>query len=226
LNEYHENLYQIGIISNLTAADFASLSSVGFQRFVNDCECEPESILDVGCGAGWLAIALAGRFRACKITGIEISEEAIHYAKMQQQTILDAKIHQNILFRKVDHVDLREPDNSVDIVTCSLVTHHIPTDEDIVTFLKRAGQVAKKAVIINDLERDPIAIFAYQIFIKPLFSNRLTRHDGLLSIRRSFSKFEWHSYLLQAGYSENQFRINWCPISRFIIYIDVRNKAI
>ncbi len=45
---------------------------------------------------------------------------------------------------------IEAPDNSVDIVTSTLVCHHM-NDDELVEFLDQAQRVAKHEVIINDV---------------------------------------------------------------------------
>ncbi|KAL0486155.1 3 TM domain-containing transmembrane protein [Acrasis kona] len=211
LAEYTENMTQIGIISELLGSKFSVLSHAGFSSL----SVKPKSILDVGCGAGWLSYALQEKYPDCEITGTEINPDAIHFAKSR----CNKNLSKSPNFRLLEHVDLREPDKSYDVVTCSLVTHHIPTDEDIIEFLRRCGKVARSAVIISDLERSAISVVAYQTIIASMFNNRLTKHDGELSIRRSFTEEEWRYYLKKAGYRNDQYVIRWRPVNWFVITI-------
>lgn len=183
--------------------------------FYSKLQNEPESILDFGCGGGWFTLTLALKYPKAKITGIDCSKDAIDFA---QSRLKESKLT-NVKFQLSQFVDLREADNSYDVVTCSLVCHHIPTQEEIIAFLKKAARVARKAVIINDLERDTGAILAFRWLLCPaLFTNRLTRNDGELSVRRAFTHNEWRDYLERAGLEK--FEIFSRPFSRFIIFVD------
>jgi ubiquinone/menaquinone biosynthesis C-methylase UbiE len=78
-------------------------------------------------------------------------------------------------------------DASFDLVTCSLLVHHLERDQ-IVRFVDEALRVARVAVLLNDLRRDPLHLaLMYAGF--PLFG-RLTRHDGVASVRRSYTPEE------------------------------------
>ncbi len=208
--EYHETMTQIGQVSELTASQFSILSHAGF----GGLPFVPNSILDVGCGAGWLSYKLQDRYPDCDITGIEINDEAIKFAAKQAH-----KNKKTPTFRLIEHPDLREPDKSVDVITCSLVVHHIPTEEDIIELLRRCGKVARKAIIISDLERNGLSTIMFRHVMAPLFNNKITKHDGELSVRRSFTETEYKSFLTKAGYKPNQYTINWRPVNWFIITI-------
>jgi ubiquinone/menaquinone biosynthesis C-methylase UbiE len=83
-----------------------------------------------------------------------------------------------------DALSLPFLDSSFDLVTCSLLLHHLERDQ-IVRFVDEALRVARVAVLINDLRREPLHLaLMYAGF--PLFG-RLTRHDGVASVRRSYT---------------------------------------
>jgi 2-polyprenyl-3-methyl-5-hydroxy-6-metoxy-1,4-benzoquinol methylase len=212
LSEYHENLEDMGKISDLLGSNFTLLNV--FKRI------EFDSVLDfgnfylkiiLGCGGGWICSFLSKQYPKVKITGIDTSQNAINFASKRENNNINYIVSKN--------VELSEKDNSYDIVTCSLVCHHIPTDNEIIEFLKKSIKVAKKAVIISDLERNFMAALSFKWIISNVFQNRLTRHDGLLSVKRSFTEEEWKDYLYKAGVLE--YEIIKAPFFRFIILINV-----
>jgi hypothetical protein len=64
-----------------------------------------------------------------------------------------------------------------------------------------------------------MAALSFKWIISNVFQNRLTRHDGLLSVKRSFTEEEWKDYLYKAGVLE--YEIIKAPFFRFIILINV-----
>jgi SAM-dependent methyltransferase len=148
-DEYRDCLTQLGRVGRLLGGDRASFWA--FDRL----SPPPGSILDVGCGGGHFAVNLAKRFPQARVVGTDISSDAITEKK-----------------------ELESAPNSFDVVTATMVCHHMK-DEEIVDFFKRATAVASRAVIINDLHRHPLAWISYALVGPVLFHNRLITHDGL-----------------------------------------------
>lgn len=87
-----------------------------------------EEILDVGCGTGLVTLAVATQVGSGRVVGIDASPEMIELARAKaHRTRTDVEFH-------VAAVEaLPFPDDSFDLVTSSLMLHHLPVD------LKRAG---------------------------------------------------------------------------------------
>ena len=132
--------------------------------------------------------------------GLDISETAIALAQQRKGLIAQ------VTFQLQPEATLALPPQSVDIVLTTLVCHHMD-DDDLVLFLQTAFQAARKAVIINDLHRHPVAYWFYKILSPCLFRNRLITHDGLVSIQRSFTRAEWRQLLKQAHI--RHYQIKW-----------------
>jgi ubiquinone/menaquinone biosynthesis C-methylase UbiE len=82
-----------------------------------------DQVLDVGCGTGTLALALKVRMGAGKVYGIDPSPEMIAVAKEKA-----AKAGADIDFRLATIEALPFADSSLDIVTSTLMLHHLPRD--------------------------------------------------------------------------------------------------
>lgn len=160
------------------------------------------SVIDVGCGGGLFILQLSNHFPNMTLVGMDVSETAIGMAQ-------DALRHHpaaNVRFQTQKQLALRLPQESVDIVLTTLVCHHMD-DEALVAFLENAYLAARKAVVINDLHRHPMAYWFYKL-VSPLFRNRLITHDGLISIQRGFTRGEWVRFLQQANV--HSYQIKWC----------------
>jgi len=82
-----------------------------------------ENVLDVGCGTGTLAIAIRPRVGTGEVHGIDASPEMIEVAKEKL-----AKGDSGVDFRVALIEAIPFPDASFDLVTSSLMLHHLPDD--------------------------------------------------------------------------------------------------
>ncbi|HKL96230.1 MAG TPA: peptide chain release factor N(5)-glutamine methyltransferase [Paludibacteraceae bacterium] len=121
------------------------------------CQHPNPSILDIGTGSGCIAIALANKFRKAKITGFDISLDALHAANENAElnNVLIGFFHVNIL--KIVHwedsfdVIVSNPPyvlNSERAMMEENVLAHEPeialfvTDDDPLIFYRHIGQFA------------------------------------------------------------------------------------
>jgi demethylmenaquinone methyltransferase/2-methoxy-6-polyprenyl-1,4-benzoquinol methylase/phosphoethanolamine N-methyltransferase len=113
---------------------FGKLISFGHDRTLREklvalARLEPgEKVLDVGCGTGALTFALAPRVGEGEVHGIDASPEMIEVAKEKV-----AKDGFDIDFQVALIEAIPFPDASFDLVTSSLMLHHLPDE------LKRKG---------------------------------------------------------------------------------------
>src|SRR5581483_469443 len=81
---------------------------------------------------------------------------------------------------------------SFDLVGCSLFAHHLEP-EQIGMFAREALRVSRIGLLINDLRRSYLHLAAVYAG-KPLF-RRITRHDSVASVMRSYTPDEMRSML-------------------------------
>jgi ubiquinone/menaquinone biosynthesis C-methylase UbiE len=145
------------------------------------------SILDVGAGSGELLRVAAtwarSTGRGFRGVGLELNERSA-------QTILEeSKEFPEIASVRGDALRLPFGTKEFDYVMCSLFTHHF-VDEQVVHILREMSRVARRHIFVIDLHRDPVPYFFYTTLAKLVLKNRLIRHDGALSILRSFKADE------------------------------------
>ena len=127
-----------------------------------------DTVLDVGCGTGEVALLAKTRAKEGKVYGIDPAPEMIAVAKKKA-----ARKKLDIDFRIGVIESLPFPDSSLDVVTSSLMMHHLPDDlkirglAEIYRVLKPGGRL-----LIADFMR-PTGSFVSHLFIA------FTRHRGL-----------------------------------------------
>lgn len=209
--EYRDCLYQLKKIGQYLGGDRATFWAL------DQLKSAPSSILDVGCGGGSLTMQMAARYPAAHVAGMDISREAISYAN--EQLLKYKPVLSNLEFVFSSSPSLENLSQEYDILTTSLVCHHL-SDEELVNFLKQACSIAKKAVIMNDLHRHRLASIGFASLVPLLFRNRLIWHDGLLSIKRSFTYKDWLFYLDAAGIHPRYCKVTWHWPFRWTVIID------
>lgn len=154
------------------------------------------SVLDVGAGSGELLRVAATwarqNGRQLSAVGLELNERSAQSIN-EESTRFDeiASVRGNAL-------ELPFPDAAFDYAICSLFTHHF-TDQQVVQILGEMSRVARRRIYIIDLHRHPVAYLLYTTLGKLVLHNRLLRHDGALSILRSFKAEELLGLAQRAG---------------------------
>jgi SAM-dependent methyltransferase len=99
-------------------------------------------------------------------------------------------------------------DRAVDFVFCSLFLHHFP-DEEIVELLREAARVARRAVLLSDLERRLLP-YLFLPATRWLFGWRhLTVHDGPISVAAGFRRGELLRLAKEAGLVQAREQVHW-----------------
>lgn len=145
------------------------------------------SVLDVGAGSGELLRVAAAwsrkTGRRLRAVGLELNERSAESINEESNRF------DEISSVRGDALELPFSDSQFDYVICSLFTHHF-VNEQVVQILREMSRVARRRIFVIDLQRHPIAYFLYTTIGKLVLHNRLLRHDGALSILRSFKADE------------------------------------
>ena len=159
-----------------------------YRRFVRPLARSREytHLLDVGSGGGDIPRKLA-KWAAqdgidLSITAIDPDERAISYAKSRPHPA-------NVTFRCVSTSDLLRAGETFDLVTSNHLLHHL-SSEEVEKICRETAQLSRGLVIHKDLERADLAYLGFAALAKTFFHRSFIAHDGLISIRKSFTRDE------------------------------------
>src|SRR6185369_6257924 len=154
------------------------------------------SILDIGAGSGEL-LRVAATW--AKQTNRQFSAVGLDLNERMAESIIEESEHfDEISSVRGDALNLPFAEAQFDYVFCSLFTHHL-LDEQVVQVFREMSRVAKRRIFVIDLHRHPVAYLLYTTLGKIVLHNRLLRHDGALSILRSFKGDELLELARRAG---------------------------
>ena len=152
------------------------------------------TILDVATGAAELPRALAAWTR-------DNGRRAHIVASDREQSIaaMARRESRGWPINVARHDALRMPfaDASVDIVTCAFALHHF-SPPAVAGLLREMARVARIGVIVTDLRRSYAAHWGARLLALGV-RNRLSRHDGPLSVLRAYTPSEVEAILGEAG---------------------------
>lgn len=148
----------------------------------------PVRVLDVATGSGDLPLALAAWGRA-KGVALQVTATDAHPG-----TLALARAHTaddpHVEVRAADALDLPFDDGAFDLAFCSTALHHFDPHPAI-RVLREMNRVAAHGFVVGDLRRSVTAFVGARLLAATVWRNsRLTRHDGPLSVKRSYTAEE------------------------------------
>ncbi len=185
--EFSDCLKALSQVNRLTLARRPTLDFMRKIRARAQGSATPLRILDVGCGYGDMLVFLEkwankNKFNL-ELIGVDLNPHATKAA-------LDvAPKDSKIKFITANALDFTQS-NDIDVIISSLFTHHL-SDRDIVHFIQWMDRTARLGWFINDLYRHPIAYYGFFVLSRLGNFHRFVRHDGPVSIARSFRVADW-----------------------------------
>jgi 2-polyprenyl-3-methyl-5-hydroxy-6-metoxy-1,4-benzoquinol methylase len=172
--------------------DFLARGTVGMKRF---------KLLDVGYGDGdmlrRIARWAARRGIEAELVGVDLNPRSKVAAKAHTPPEL------TIDWRTGDYADLAG--QGWDFIISSLVAHHM-THEQLVAFLRFMEREAARGWLVNDLHRHGFAHKGFPILARLFGWHPIVRHDGTLSIARSYRPAEWPPILAESRVDARVYR--------------------
>jgi SAM-dependent methyltransferase len=196
-------LADLARVNTVTRARPPTLSFVA--RALRDVPVEaPVTILDVGFGDGDMLRALARKLRhrrAVRLIGYDINPRSAPAARRRTPDGLGIDYVTGDAFA----IDPAQP---IDLIISSLVTHHMD-DEAIVRFLAWMEARAIRGWFVNDLHRHAVAGHGFRLLAWLARWHPIVRHDGALSVARSFTRADWVRLIERAGLDRATIRLRW-----------------
>lgn len=162
-------------------------------------------ILDLGCGSGDIALGVhrnVSRKIECTLTGWDISEEAIHNAREYVQGVAQPA------FEVTNALSQSNVDQQFDFVYCCLFLHHF-TENESVHILKTMSELARVALIVDDLKRSRWGWLMAKAGCHLLSRSPIVHFDGPQSVRAAYTIQEVLSLAHRAGLKNCQVKSHW-----------------
>ena len=147
------------------------------------------TMLDVGAATGDVARTVKKAFPQAQVTCLDWQTRNLRYAP-----------HPKVAG---DAFALPFKDDTFDVVHCALFLHHF-TDEQVVELLTKMKRCARQAVVLQDLERHPLAYYFLPATAWLLRWSSLVLHDGPISVEAAFHADELEGLARRAGLTQGQ----------------------
>lgn len=200
---YTAVLHDLAQVNTVTMARRPTLAFLTRLITARDPTPPPLRILDVGYGDGDMLRAIhrwAVRVtQPVELVGVDLNPNSV--AAAGSVTPKDMPI----TYVTGDYADFAG--QQWDVIISSLVAHHM-THEQLVAFLRFMEAEAREGWFINDLHRHRFAYMGYPLLARLMRWHPIVRHDGRLSIARSYRPDEWPPILAEAG-------VNGAKVERF-----------
>jgi 2-polyprenyl-3-methyl-5-hydroxy-6-metoxy-1,4-benzoquinol methylase len=184
------------VVHDLARVNTLTLARRPTLNFLDKLAPQPGAIriLDVGFGDGDMLRAIARwarkRDQRVELVGIDLNPRSAPAA--QASTPADMTID----YRTGDYADLAG--ERWDMIVSSLVAHHM-THTQLINFLRFMDRESARGWFVNDLHRHGFAWMGFPLLAQLMRWHPIVRHDGQLSIARSYRPAEWPPILAEAG---------------------------
>ncbi len=156
------------------------------------------TVLDVGSGGADIPIRLVrwARRRGLALRVIAVDRDR-HILDVARRRALG---YPEIVFVQADGLHLPVRGGGVDAAISSLTLHHLEPDA-APGLLAEMGRVSRLGFVVNDLIRSRAAYVLVWLATRLFAWNRMSRHDGPLSVLRAYSAREIGALAERAGIS-------------------------
>lgn len=169
------------------------------------------TVLDVGTGAGDIPRALVrwarGEGRRIRVFALDRDADTL---KIAAQVV---RAYPEITFLRGDALSLPIRPGSVDLTISAMTLHHLEPEAGV-RYLAEMDATARVGMIVNDLVRSRVAHAVVWLITRFITRSAISRHDGPLSVRRSYTPHEVSGLCERAGVRDASVVHHW-PYFRF-----------
>lgn len=205
-----QNLRELEIINKVLGG--ISISIKGLKTTLN--QSQKPVIADIGCGGGDALAAFAAYCRkhniSAKFVGIDLKSDCIDYAQTT------CKGFPEIQFKIEDYRTAIAQNTEITHVHAALFCHHLSKNEllELISFCQKQHVI----LIINDLERNPLAYWSIWFLTRLFNGSSLVKNDAPLSVLRGFKKREWQQLFQEVQVSTYSITWQWAFRHLIIVY--------
>ena len=182
------------VVGDLARVNTLTLAARPTLAFLDRLKPTRLRLLDVGFGDGDMLRRIARwaqrRGVEAELIGIDLNPRSAPAAAAHTPAGMP------IRYVTGDYADLAGQE--WDAVVSSLVAHHM-TRPQLVAFLRFMDREARAGWLVNDLHRHRFAHAGFPLLARLARWHDIVRHDGTLSIARSYRPGEWPGMLADAG---------------------------
>lgn len=154
---------------------------------------ESFTMLDVGAASGDMGEVVRREYPASVVTSLDYRQDHLRKATGPRVT--------------ADAFRMPFAPESFDLVHCSLFLHHFQ-DQEIIGLLREFKALARRYVIVTDLERHPLAYYFLPATRWIFRWDPITLHDGPISVEAAFKSSELKALALSAGLHHIDVRVH------------------
>jgi 2-polyprenyl-3-methyl-5-hydroxy-6-metoxy-1,4-benzoquinol methylase len=183
-----------------------------YRRFLRPLASRgPLRLLDVGFGGGDIPLALA---RWARRDGLDLHITAIDTDPRALAFVSSLTTPPELTFREASTAELVDRGERFDIVMSNHLLHHLEPEE-VKEFCRQTSLLCRRAAVHCDIERAALAYGLFGLLTRPFFHRSYIVHDGLVSIRRSYTSEELQGLAPDTWRVDRKF-----PFHQLLIYSD------
>lgn len=191
------------------------VTTSGLDKFLESNPQSHYTIADIGCGGGdmiqLMNVWAEKQNPTFDFIGIDANPNVISFAEKRNPG-------SNIQYKVQNVFEEDFQLEQVDIVTCTLFTHHF-TDEELVKLFAAIRKKARIGFLINDLHRHPLAYYSIKAIVNLFSKSPMVQNDAPLSVWRSFRKEDWKKIFVESEIHNYQITWHWAFRWRVFVLI-------